>query len=71
MPYQFEYNIDDGFGNKQDRHERGLISAYTLYSIHINANVRMTYTALDCLPVHHCVNRSIDAIIATKNSFNI
>ncbi|CAG2103067.1 unnamed protein product [Medioppia subpectinata] len=21
MPYQFEYNIDDGYGNKQDRHE--------------------------------------------------
>jgi hypothetical protein len=23
MPYQFGYNIDDGYGNKQDRQEKG------------------------------------------------
>jgi len=32
MPYQFGYNVDDGYGNKQDRQEKGLscISCITI-----------------------------------------
>ncbi len=28
MPYQFGYNIDDGYGNKQDRQEKGFWDIY-------------------------------------------
>lgn len=36
MPYQFEYNTDDGYGNKQDRHEKGLISLSLVAISYVN-----------------------------------
>jgi hypothetical protein len=34
MPYQFGYNIDDGYGNKQDRQEKGFSNIYTLHLVY-------------------------------------